>query len=111
MNNPVSIIRLKIQKSLKVFRTLSIPKSWQDVIKTTRILLRLSYLIIQVAFFIYIPLMIIGYSSTIVDPDYGLICIGLTYAYFLIIFHLGIWIILPALVILMVARTIELTNK
>jgi hypothetical protein len=111
MNGLISNLKLKIQKLKELFGTLSFPKTWNDCIETSQILLKTSFLIIQIIFFIYLPLMVLGFLSSKIEPDYGLICIGLTYGYFLLIFHLGIWIILPSYGLIIVNKFIESKNK
>jgi hypothetical protein len=108
-----SINQLKLNFDLLIvqLKSLFIPKSWLDIVEISRIFLKISYLSIRISFVIYLVLMSVGLLSIIIDREYPAVCIGLTYGYFLLFFHLGIWVLLPSYGILLLEKLITWYKK
>ena len=101
-------MRDKVQLLYSIFRTISIPKSWLDLVTVCRSSLKISFLLIQITFIPIILLIGISYlSNLIIESPFGYICIGLMYLYFIGIIHLCIWVILPSVVVLLINRLLK----
>lgn len=97
MKNFIENIKFKGQFVITLLKSLFVPKSWDDLIKIAKTLLKIANLLIQITFVPFVFLIVLSYLSNFIkETPFGYVCIGLIYLYFISLFHLCIWIIIPA---------------
>ncbi len=100
--------KLKIQQLLTLLQSLYIPKSWIDAVNISKKTLNISGLLIKITFIPILVLSVISYlSNFIIETPFGYICIGLIYFYFISIFHLGLWIVIPSAGIILLHKILN----
>jgi len=103
-------IKFRVHLLLKLFRSLSLPKSWSEVVSVSRILLKIYSFVIKNSFFLYLPLVFLF----LIFPEsksLSILFFGLTYGYLFSIVYLSILLVLPSWGVILIDKIVKYSKK